>query len=373
VIGGGLVGCATARALARQGARVVLFERGRIGAEASSAAAGMVAPQAECDGPGPLLEAGLASRRRYPRFVAALVEESGIDVEYRRDGIVYVALGRAAAARIVRRLRWQRAAGLRVTALSAREARRRIPVLSPVVRAAVHFPDDHRVNSERLAAAAGLAARRAGVRILEDTAVVAVVSDRGRVTGIRTARGRVAAPAVVDAAGAWAGEIALPRGALRPPVFPVRGQMLVLRAAPGVLPGPLYSADGYLVPRADGRILVGSTYEHAGFEKRVTLEAAARLLASARVVAPGLDDASVEGAYAGLRPGTIDHLPIVGCASDLPGLVHAAGLYRSGILLAPLVADAVADLLQQGRTRLPIASFHPDRFAAAGPGAAARM
>jgi glycine oxidase len=363
VIGGGLVGCATARALARDGARTVVLERGRVGGEASSAAAGMIAPQAESDGPGPLLDAGIASRRRYPRFVAALVEESGIDVEYRRDGIVYVALGRTAAARIARRMRWQQAAGLRVAALSTREARRRIPVLSARVHAAVHFPDDHRVNSERLAMAAGIAARRAGVRILEETAAIAVVADRGRVTAVRTAHGRVAARAVVDAAGAWAAEVALPRGVCRPPVFPVRGQMLVLRTDPRMLPSPLYSAGAYLVPRADGRILLGSTYERVGFEKRVTLAAAARLLAAAYAVAPGLGGASVEAVYAGLRPGTSDHLPVVGLAFDLPGLVYAAGLYRSGILLAPLVADAVADLLRQGSTRLPIGAFDPERFA----------
>jgi glycine oxidase len=363
VIGGGLVGCATARALARAGLRTVVVERGRVGEEASRAAAGMVAPQAECDGPGPLLDAGLASRRGYARFVAAIEAESGLDVEYRRDGIVYAALGAAAVARLARRLRWQRAAGLRVVRLSRREARRRVLVLSPDVRLAVHFPDDHRVNNERLAVAVAIAARRAGARVVEETAAVAIAAARGRVTGVRTTRGRIATAMVIDAAGAWAADVGLPRGVHPPPVFPVRGQMLVLRAARGALSCPLYSRDAYLVPRLDGRVLLGSTYERVGFDKRVTVEAASRLLAAARTVAPGLAGATLEGAYAGLRPATADHLPVVGLAPEVSGLVYAAGLYRSGILLAPLVADAVAELVRTGGTRLPVAPFHPTRFA----------
>jgi glycine oxidase len=375
VIGGGLVGCAVARVLARAGMRTVVVERGRAGEEASRAAAGMVAPQAECDGPGPLLDAGVASRRRYARFVAAIEDESDVDVEYRRDGIVYAAIARAAVARLDRRARWQRAAGFRVERLSRREACIRVPVLSRDVRLAVHFPDDHRVNNERLATAVAVAASRAGARIVEETAALAVVAARGRVTGVRTARGRVAAALVVDAAGAWAAELELPRGVHPPPVFPVRGQMLVLRAARGALACPLYSRDAYLVPRLDGRVLLGSTYERVGFEKRVTLAAASRLLAAARAVAPGLDDATLESAYAGLRPASADHLPIVGPAPEVEGLLYATGLYRSGILLAPLVADAVGDLVHDGRTRLPVAPFRPARFVrgAASIATASRM
>jgi len=362
VVGAGLVGCATARALAREGLKPLVVERARVGAEASRAAAGMIAPQAECDAPGPLLDAGLVSRRRYGAFVAAIREASGVDVEYRRDGIVYAAIGRVAAARLARRVRWQRAAGLRAMRLSGVDARRRVPVLTRACTVAAFFPDDHRVNNERLADAAGIAARRAGARIAEDTAVLAIGATRGRVDHVRTARGRVATPIVVDAAGAWAAALALPRGVTPPPVFPVRGQMVVLRAPSGALPCPLYSASAYLVPRVDGRILLGSTYERTGFEKRVTVEAAARLLAAAQALAPGLAGAMVDGAYAGLRPATEDHLPVVGRATDVDGLLYAAGLYRSGILLAPLVAEAIADLVARGRTMLPVAAFDPRRF-----------
>jgi glycine oxidase len=361
VVGGGLVGCAVARALARRGLATVVLERGRVGGEASSAAAGLVAPQAECDAPGPLMTAGIASRRRYARFVAAIEAESDVDVAYRRDGILYVAPTAADAAALLARVRWQRAAGLRATRVGVALARRWVPWLPDRLTAAAHFPDDHRVDNERLAWAIGVAARRAGVRVIEGVTGIGVTASRGRVVRVATSRGAIATPLVVDAAGAWAAEIALPRGVARPRVRPVRGQIVVLRPRRGRLRMPLYAAHAYLVPRPDGRVLAGSTYEDVGFDKRVTAGAMARILGTALAMAPGLADATVEGSHAGLRPGTADGLPIVGRAPGVDGLFLATGLYRSGILLAPLVADAIADLALDGRTTLPIAAFDPAR------------
>jgi len=358
------VGCAVARELARRGLHPTLVERGELAGEASRAAAGMVAPQAESEGPGPLLRLGVESRRRYAEWVAALQAESGLDVEYRTDGILYLALDAAEARALRARAGWQRRLGLRVTTLSSRAARRMAGVLPPRVQLAVHFPDDHRVNNERLGVAAGRAARRAGVTVREHTRVLAVVGRRGRVTGVRTDAGTIAAPVVVNAAGAWAAELALPAGVAVPPVFPVRGQMVVLRGAPGALPLPLYTRRAYLVPRLDGRVLLGSTRERAGFEKRVTMGAAASLLAAASAMAPGLADLSVESTYAGLRPGTLDGLPILGPARDLHGLFYASGLYRSGILLAPVTAAALADLIVDGRTAVSLHGLLPRRLRA---------
>jgi glycine oxidase len=363
VVGGGVIGCAVARELGRRGARVVVVERGRVGAEATRAAAGMVAPQAECERPGPVLHLGLASRALWPAWAAALEEESGVDVEYRRDGILYAALAPVELRVLAARARWQRAAGLRVERLGGRAARRLVPVLAPGVRAAFLFPDDHRVNNERLGAAVAGAARAAGARILEGTAVLAVLARRGRVAGVRTARGRIAAPTVVNAAGAWAPAATLPRGVPPPSVFPVRGQMMVLRAAPGLLPRALYSLAGYLVPREDGRILAGSTRERAGFERRVTAGGAAAVLAAACALAPAVGGLAFEGAWAGFRPGTPDGVPLLGPSGALPGLVYATGHYRNGILLAPATGVAVADLIVTGRTALPVAGMEPDRRA----------
>lgn len=365
VVGGGVIGCAVAREIARRAPRlrVVLVERGAVGAEATTAAAGMVAPQAECERPGPVLALGTVSRERWPTWAAEIEAESGVDLEYRRDGIVYAVLTAADARALADRARWQRAAGMRVERLTPGAARRLVPGLTPAVRGGFWFPDDHRVNNERLGPALGLAARRAGVKVLEHTATVAVRAGRGRVVGVDTSAGRIEAPVVVNAAGAWAAGVGLPPGVAPPPVFPVRGQMLVLRPAGRGLLRPLYSRRGYLVPRGDGRVLLGSTLERVGFEKRVTVRAAAALLDAALTLVPGLSGGSLEGAYAGFRPGTRDQRPLLGPSADLPGLFLATGHYRSGILLAPATAQAVADLVLEGRTALPLGGLAPGRFA----------
>jgi glycine oxidase len=361
VIGGGLIGCALARELARRGARTVLLERAELAGEASRAAAGMVAPQAESERPGPLLRLALESRRLYPEWVASLEAESGLDVEYREDGILYVALGADDARVLSARAAWQRRLGLRVVRLATHDVRRLAAVVAPRVRLALHFPDDHRVNNERLSIAAGVAARRAGVVIRERTRASAILARNGRVSAVVTDRGAIATRVAVNAAGAWAGQVDLPAGVREPPVFPVRGQMLVLRGPPGALALPLYSRRAYLVPRVDGSVLLGSTRERAGFDKRVTMGAASALLGAATAVAPGLAELSVERLYAGLRPGTPDELPILGAARDLRGLFYAAGLYRSGILLAPATATALADLILDGTTGLPLRGLGPGR------------
>jgi glycine oxidase len=361
VVGGGLIGCAVGRELARRGARVAIVERGAVGAEASTAAAGMIAPQAESPGPGPLLRLGVLSRARYRAWVAALAEESGVDPEYTASGIVYVALDAADVRVLAARARWQQAEGLRVERLGARAARRLVPGLTPRVRMALYFVDDHPIDNARLVVAAARAAQRAGAALLVHTPALAVVARRGRVAGLETPAGTIATPIVVNAAGAWAGLLGLPAGVRPPRVFPVRGQVVVLRGAPGALARPVYSRRGYVVPRADGRVLAGSTLERAGFEKRVTAGAASAILAAALAMVPGLAALTVERAYAGLRPGTPDQLPLLGPAPDLPGLFYATGHYRSGILLAPVTAEAIADLVLAGRTALPVAAMRPRR------------
>jgi len=363
VVGGGVIGCAVARELARRGVRrVVVVERGGPGEEATRAAAGMVAPQAECDAPGPVLRLGLVSRARWSDWSAALGEESGVDVHYRRDGIVYAALSAADERVLGARARWQRAAGLRVERIDAVAARRLAPGLSPGLRSALFFPDDHRVDNERLGVAVARAAERAGATIVASTPVLAVRARRGRVRGVTTARGAIEAPIVVNAAGAWAAALRLPAGVVPPPVFPVRGQMLVLRPTTRVVARPVYSRRGYLVRRPDGRLLAGSTLERVGYERRVTVEAVAWLLAAAQALVPALATATLEGTYAGFRPGTPDRRPILGPVPGLAGLFHATGHYRSGILLAPATAEAIADMILTGRTALPLAGMDPGRF-----------
>ena len=366
VVGGGLIGCAVAFELARRGARAVVLERGAVGGEASGAAAGMVAPQAECERPGPLLALGLLSRRRYPGWVEQIEAASGIDVEYRRGGIVYVALTAADVRTLAARRAWQRREGMRVARLGAAAARRLVPEIGPLARMALHFPNDHRVNNERLALAVAAAARSAGAEVREHVAAVAVRAHGDAIEAVESTAGTIPTRVVVNAAGAWGGGLGLPVGVTPPPVVPIRGQMLVLRGPAGMLSRPVYSLRGYVVPRVDGRVLAGSTLEDVGFDKRVTAGAAAAILSAACAMVPALALCTLERTYAGFRPKAPDGLPVLGAAPELRGLVHATGHYRSGILLAPATAAAIADLVEHGRTRWPIAAMGPARFAEPG-------
>lgn len=367
VIGGGLVGCAIARELAIRRLTVVLVERGQTGCEASAAAAGFISPQADFANDGPLFRLGLASRAAYPRWVRAVTRESGLDPALRRQGVVWVATTAADARALGARMRWQQRLGLRARRLSARGARMLVPGLGTGFAGAGFFPDDLSVDNERLAVAAALAARRAGVRITEGVAVRGVLARGGRVVGVRTDGGVQAAPIVVNAAGAWASAIALPRGATAPAVAPVRGQMVVLSGMQRMVGRPVHATDVYLAPRPDGRLLVGSTYERVGFDKRPTAHGVRSLLAAAERLVPSIAAATVLGAYAGLRPGNSDGLPVVGADGEVSGLWYACGLYRNGILLAPAVAGALADLVVDGATAWPIAALAPSR-----PGASLR-
>jgi glycine oxidase len=359
LVGAGIIGCAIARRLASAGARVTVLERGDAGAEASSAAAGMLAPQAECDAPSPLVELGVASRALYPGVVAALREETGIDPAYLEGGIVSIARSDQEAAVLERRCTWQAAAGHRVEALTAAEVRKLAPMLDADVQAGLFFPDDHRIDNALLTEAYAQACVRLGVTLRTGSPVAGVRIEGGRVVGVEAMGGLVRAGAVVNAAGAWAAEIA--PGPI--PVRPVRGQMVMLRCPAPSWPHAIYSHAVYLVPRRDGILLAGSTYEEAGFDKRVTGGAVAGILARAAALVPALADATLLRTWAGLRPGTSDGLPILGADPETRGLYHATGHYRQGILLAPITAERMSTLILEGCTAPDMTPFAPARFA----------
>ena len=367
VVGGGIIGCALARELALAGLRVTIIERGEPGREASSAAAGMLGPQAECDAEGPLLRLGLASRALYPDTVAALHEESGIDPELDRDGIVYVALDEEEETVLLARAQWQRRAGLAVERLSAEGVRALEPSIGDAVRSAVRFPDDHRLDNARLARAYAVAAVRAGVIIRAGVTVHGIRRERGRASGVVTPHGPIAAGLVVNAAGAWSAQL---DGAATLAVHPVRGQMVALRLPRAPFRHAVYWRGVYLVPRRDGRLLAGSTYEQVGYDKRVTGGAVQGILERTFRVAPLLADATFADAWAGLRPGTPDNLPILGADPSYSGLYHATGHYRSGILLAPITAQLMLELIVDGAASIDLAPFAPGRFSRRGAMAA---
>lgn len=355
IVGGGAIGCALARELAGRDHSVTVIERAEPGAEASGAAAGLIAPQAEGLPEGPLFEIAVASRALYPSLAAELLEESGIDVGWRRTGIVRCSFsGEEDWGKYL----WQRARGLAVESIGAeRVAELTEELVAEDIRSALFLPDDGVVDPRRLTRALWFAAERRGVRFLLGTAARRLNIARGRCSGVETDRGDFAGDAVVDASGAWA---AFDPEAPSIGVAPVRGQIVELRPAERSIPCVVESDDAYLLPREDGSLLVGSTEERAGFRKEVTAAAIARLIAAACRLVPSLAGARFTGAWAGLRPASEDGLPILG-ASSLPGLFFGAGHFRNGILLAPITAILLADALE-GRTAEALAAFSPQRF-----------
>lgn len=360
VIGAGVVGLSVARALAGAGLHVRVLERHRVGAEASSAAAGMLAPQGELEAGSPLLDLALRGRDHHLLLAPALEAETGISVELSRRGTFHVAFTAAEEEALIERARWQQGLGLPVHTLAARELREAEPNLSERVRSALYLPGDHSVDNVRLTRALAASAVARGVSLVCGRAVTQLLVEDGRVAGVRAGGEVFRAPVVVNAGGAWAG--VLPGDPDAPPVEPVRGQMLALEMSPSPLHHTVVSPRGYVVPRMDGRLIVGSTSERAGFDKSVTAAGLRALLDIALEIAPVLADLRVADSWAGLRPAVPDGLPVIGPGA-VPGLFHAAGLYRNGILLGPLVGEIVAGLVLGQEPPVDLSPFAPARFA----------
>lgn len=362
IVGGGIIGCSVAWRLAAEGVATTVLERGRIGQEASWAAAGMIAPQAEAEGPGPFFDFCLKARDAFETIAEQLARESGIDPEYDRAGILYVALDAAEHRELERRARWQRAAGAPVEELSGAEARRLEPALSPQTLYALHLPTNRRADNRKLTQAYAAAARRAGAELVEGARVDGVAARGGRATGVVMDDGAVReADVVVIAAGAWAGELRGLEGD-RVRLHPVRGQIICFEAQPAILGPALFSLRGYLVPRRDGRLLAGSTMEEAGYNKAVTLAGLEKIVRGAIAMVPGLGGLTFRETWAGLRPATRDLLPVLGPSPSLPNVLWAVGHFRSGILLSALTGEIIADLVAGRRPAIDLAPFSPARL-----------
>jgi glycine oxidase len=365
VIGGGVIGLAVAWRAAQRGHSVCVLERGELGAGASHVAAGMLAPVTEADaGELALLELGLRSARAWPAFAAELTDAAGADPGLRRSGALVVARDRDEAAALERELALRVELGLEATRLLPSAARRLEPALAPTVRLALDVPGDHCADPRALVLALAQAARRAGVTLRTGVRAERIEQRGAGVTGVGLAGGEVVRAAnVVVAAGAWSGAIGgLPRIALRP----VKGQILRLRdrdhGERGLLQRIVRFEGGYLVPRGDGRYVLGATMEERGFDTTVTAGAMYALLRDAGELVPGVHELVVEEMSAGLRPATPDNAPLLGPSEELAGLHWATGHHRSGILLAPVTADLVVGALgDDGAAAIPHA-FSAARF-----------
>ncbi|HEY0430685.1 MAG TPA: glycine oxidase ThiO [Pyrinomonadaceae bacterium] len=363
IIGGGVIGMAIARALALRGVRdVLLIERNTLGGESSSAAAGMLAPQAEANRAHEFFYLTCRSRDLYPKFAAALLEETGIDIEPETTGTLYLAFTPADVEELERRYEWQTKAGLPIEKLSATAVRDLESSISEDVRGALRFPLDTQVENRRLISALASSNERLGVRLEIGTAVTSLKIERGQIKGIETSRGSIRSDCVVIAGGAWSSLLVSDKALPNPRIKPVRGQMLCLEANPQIARHVIYSPRGYLVPRRDGRLLAGSTTEQAGFEKRVTAAGIHSILSSALEISPRIASLPMIDSWAGLRPRAADTLPVLGPCAEIAGLLYATGHYRNGILLAPITGELIAEAIVDKRFPASLEIFSPDRF-----------
>ena len=368
IIGGGVIGLALARALARRGAgRVTVLERGTPGAEAAHAAGGMLAPLAEADKADAFMELACASRDLYPSFAAQLSEESGTDIALEQSGTLYLALNDADESGIARRYAWQTSAGLPVTWLDGATARQREPFISAQTRAALFFPRDWQVDNRLLVKALLASCERLGVVVKSGAEVLALRCAGRRVTEAVTHEGTIEAGAWVVAAGAWASLLKLAdTGHVVPQVVPVRGQMLCFQSVTPLARHVIYSPRGYLIPRRDGRIVTGSTTEYTGYVKAVTLDGLRAVTTHAQEIVPAMGALPLVESWSGLRPRTADGWPLIGPDAEISGLYYATGHYRNGILLTPLTAELLAETIINGTPATLLNSFSPARQMAVG-------
>ncbi|MDE0316340.1 MAG: glycine oxidase ThiO [Candidatus Poribacteria bacterium] len=371
IIGGGVIGLGIGWQLAKAGASVTIYERDRAGRAASWAAAGMLAPLAEAHTEEPeLLTLGSKSLALYPQWVEELEAEAQMSIGYRVEGTLIVGLDADDSDQLRHLFAAQQELGLDVNWLSGREAREIEPALSPRVTAAIHCATDYQVDNRLMVEALQHAYKASGGVLHENSAIEKIVVENGIVTGVQTQDTFHEVDVIVLAAGCWSAQIDGLPDAIRPPVRPVKGQMLALQMEEGIdiktvirTVRARYPTSVYLVPRSDGKLIVGATSEEMGFDVRLTVGGMFELLRGAWEVVPGVYELPILETWTGLRPGSRDNAPILG-KTPIENLIYATGHYRSGILLAPITAYEITKLILTDETSKTIIPFQLDRFIA---------
>jgi glycine oxidase len=361
VIGGGIIGCATAGELAKRGCRVTLLERASPGAEASSAAAGLLAPLGPAPEPGPFHRLAIESWRLYPRVASELRELTGVDVEHMTAGTLYPLHSPREIEAARQRRSWPLAMEFGIEVVEGSELHALEPALSKDLTAALWIRGDHWVNNQRLVTAYAAAAAARGVTVRTGAEVTRILIEGGRARGVLVDGDTLQADAVLLAAGAWSGALAESIG-VRLPVAPVRGQMLAVSNVPPLITRAIHGDDIYVVPRPSGEVLVGATVEHAGFVRAVTPDGLGALITAAVALVPEIGRRPVTRSWCGFRPWVPDGQPVLGPWPDLPGLFAATAHYRNGILMAPITAALLTRCIVDGGTPDSILPFLPGRF-----------
>ena len=340
IVGGGAIGLLSAYTLAQAGVQICLLEQGQLGGESSWAGGGIVSPLYPWRYSPAVTALAHWSQDFYPRLGEQLLAQTQIDPEVNVTGLYWLDLDDEAEA-----LAWAQREGRALRRVDVAAVERAVPALAAGFGRAVQMADVANVRNPRLLKALRAALEQMpNVTLHEQCAVTGFVREAGRIVGVRTANGDLYADQVVLTAGAWSGELMKTLG-IELPVVPVKGQMILYKCAEDFLPAMVLAKGRYAIPRRDGHILVGSTLEHAGFDKTPTDEALASLKASAIELLPALADAEVVGHWAGLRPGSPEGIPFIGPVSGHDGLWLNCGHYRNGLVLAPASCQLLADLL----------------------------
>lgn len=361
VVGGGLIGMLTARELQAAGLSVRLLERQATGREASWAGGGILSPLYPWRYPDSLTELAAWGQAFYPRLARELAEETGIDPQWTDSGLLVLDGDEQVDAR-----QWAQRHDMRLEVLDRAGIRRTEPALVEADGSALWLPEVAQIRNPRLMKALRRSLELRGVVIRENVEVQGIVLRNGQVVGVQTAVCLLEAPRVIVAGGAWTGDLLAPQGVALP-IRPVRGQMILFHARPGLLHRIVLAADRYLIPRRDGRILMGSTVEEVGFDKSTTEAAKQDLFRSAVQLVPELADFAIERHWAGLRPGVPDGVPFIGEHPQASGLYVNAGHYRNGVVLGPASARLLADLVLGRPTTMDPSPFAVPQASGAPP------
>jgi glycine oxidase len=368
IAGAGLIGGSIALELARAGLRVGVFDRGEPGREASWASAGILSPAPENPGAIPMVPLGRASLALYPEFVAMVEEISGQNVGFRPKGTLEALFSADAVRDLSTLIALHHGLGLKAEPLRGEDARELEPGLSPDVEAAALRPEEASVDNRALTHAVLQAARSSGAQLFAGHEVQGIWREGGRCAGLRFAAEKVSAKWTLISAGSFSSQIDGMQAYA--PVQPAKGQIIAMRQDRLTIERVLWSQKVYLVPRNDGRIIAGATTEYVGYDKHVTAGGLEKILAAAIELAPSLSEARIEETWAGLRPDSPDHLPILG-PTDLKGLLVATGHFRSGVLLTPVTAKLMREWIVWQRVSIDWERFSPMRFAATRRGTSA--